>query len=91
MFKQFSKVKENYDIDSIIEAQEILRKKVVQRLQSCEKSEIMKKTHVHKIDEFYEYLKSFVFELAEGPATKRMTKIRKTTVIKELKKQKSIQ
>ena len=51
----------------------------------------MKKTHVHKIDEFYEYLKSFVFELAEGPATKRMTKIRKTTVIKELKKQKSIQ
>jgi len=42
---------------------------------------------VNRFEEFYEYLRSFMIEISEGPMKKRMTKIRKHELIRKLKDQ----
>jgi hypothetical protein len=61
-----------------------MREWIVERLEENTKEEVMHKCHIHRFEDFYEYFKSFIVELKEGPAANRMTKTLKTKIMKEI-------
>lgn len=55
-------------------------------MQQISKEDLQASCNIQKFEVFYEYLQSFMVELAEGPMTSRMLKSRKSMVMTKLSK-----
>jgi len=58
----------------------------VSQLGLISREELQTSCNIQKFDVFYEYLQSFMLEIAEGPMTSRMLKSRKSMVVTKLTK-----
>lgn len=82
---EFKIIRDKKTSEEILIAQEMIRHEVIHQAEHLDKAYLELHCSVSRLDLFYEYFKSFIQEIKEGPMTKRLTKKQKGSLVNKIK------